>query len=128
MEHPSYTLLYVDDPAASARFYAALLDAAPVEASPTFALFALRSGLMLGLWSRHTVEPAPPPAAGAGAAELGFRVAADADVEAAHAAWQAQGVRIVQPPVRLDFGYAFLAQDPDGHRLRVYALGQPDAA
>lgn len=122
MNHPNYTLLYVDDPLASARFYAGLLDCQPVEASPGFALFALRSGMMLGLWSRHTVQPAP--AAAPGGMELGMRVDNPAEVDATHACWAASGVTILQAPTLLDFGHAFLAQDPDGHRLRVYALAQ----
>jgi hypothetical protein len=58
MSNPNFVLLYVDNPSVSVSFYAGLLDRQPVEASATFALFALDSGLMLGLWSRHTVEPA----------------------------------------------------------------------
>ena len=63
MPIPNFTILYVDNPPASADFYAGLLGQQPVETSPTFALFALPSGLMLGLWSRHTVEPAATAAA-----------------------------------------------------------------
>ena len=46
-----FILLHVDSPAASARFYADLLGSEPLEQSPTFAMFALPSGLRLGLWS-----------------------------------------------------------------------------
>lgn len=118
--HPSYTLLYVDSPEASVRFYSELLSERPVEASPTFALFVLDSGLKLGLWSRHTVQP--PPSAEAGGAELGIRLADDAAVDAAHADWRERGVTILREPFRQDFGRSFVALDPDGHRLRVYAL------
>ncbi|SMF32104.1 Catechol 2,3-dioxygenase [Tistlia consotensis] len=121
MSHdPSYLLLYVDSPEASGRFYAGLLGREPLQASPTFVLFALESGLMLGLWSRQTVEPAPAAAPGAG--ELGFKVAEPAAVDAIHADWQARGLAIAQPPSDLDFGRAFVALDPDGHRLRVFAV------
>lgn len=118
--HPGYVLLYVDDPTASSRFYADLLAAEPVEASPTFVLFACDSGLKLGLWSRHTVRPAPGAEPGAG--ELGFRVVDKAAVDAAHVAWQAKGVKMLAPPIEQEFGRSFVALDPDGHRLRVYAL------
>jgi len=47
---PNFILLYVESPAASAAFYADLLGRPPVEASPTFAMFGLASGVMLGLW------------------------------------------------------------------------------
>ena len=119
MNHPTYLLLYVTDPLESGRFYGALLDAKPVESSETFVLFALSSGLMLGLWSRATVTP--PPTAAAGGAEVGIRVGTADAVDATFAAWKGQGVAIVQQPADLDFGRTFTALDPDGHRLRVFA-------
>jgi predicted enzyme related to lactoylglutathione lyase len=119
MPDPNFIILYVDNPPASAAFYAGLLDRRPVESSPTFAMFALASGAMLGLWSRRTVEPAATGAVGSG--ELAFTVT-DADaVHATYADWSGRGLRIVQSPVEMDFGYTFVALDPDGHRLRVFA-------
>lgn len=117
---PSYTLLYVDSPPASAAFYAGLLGREPVESAPTFALFLLDGGAKLGLWSRHTVEPAATAAGGGG--EIGFSVADATTVEALHAEWRNRGLPILQPPTTLDFGHTFVALDPDGHRLRVFAL------
>jgi catechol 2,3-dioxygenase-like lactoylglutathione lyase family enzyme len=119
MADPNFVILYVDNPPASARFYETLLERAPVESSPTFAMFALPSGVMLGLWSRHTVEPRA--LAAGGGAELAIAVGDDDGVAALHAAWSARGLRIVQEPTRLDFGRTFVALDPDGHRLRVFA-------
>ncbi|HSI60645.1 MAG TPA: VOC family protein [Ideonella sp.] len=119
MSDPNFVLLYVKSPAASATFYADLLGKPPVEASPTFAMFALSSGVMLGLWAAHTVEPAAT--AGGGGAELAFAVDSDDTVGTLHAAWRAKGLRVAQPPTRMDFGFTFLALDPDGHRLRVFA-------
>jgi catechol 2,3-dioxygenase-like lactoylglutathione lyase family enzyme len=117
---PNFVILYVDNPPASARFYAELLGKQPVEASATFAMFALDSGLMLGLWSRHTVEPA---ATGVGGGELCFAVADAGAVRAAYADWGKRGLRVAQAPMALDFGFTFVALDPDGHRLRVFAPG-----
>ena len=121
MPHPNFVILYVDQPPVSAAFYADLLGQPPVESSPTFALFALASGVMLGLWSRHTVEPAA--AAAGGGAELAFAVAGDATVDATYADWMRRGLPIAQQPTRMDFGHTFVALDPDGHRLRVFAPG-----
>jgi catechol 2,3-dioxygenase-like lactoylglutathione lyase family enzyme len=118
----NFVLLYVDDPAASARFYAGLLDAEPIEASPTFAMFALRSGVMLGLWSRHTVEPAATAAGGG--AEIAMTVSDAAAVDSTCADWRERGLTILQQPVDLDFGRTFVALDLDGHRLRVFAPAQ----
>ena len=115
MPEYSLTILYVDSPERSATFYADLLGRAPIEQSPTFAMFALREGAALGLWSRHTVEPGAEAAGGGG--EIAFT--AD-DVDAVHRDWSGRGLTILQPPTDLDFGRTFVAVDPDGHRLRVF--------
>lgn len=122
MLNPTYLLFYVDSPAASGRFYGDLLNLRPVEEAPTFVLFALPSGLKLGLWSRHTVEPAATAAGGGG--ELAISVASPDEVDRLCDAWWQRGLVILQPPVDLDFGRTFVALDPDGHRLRVFALAE----
>jgi catechol 2,3-dioxygenase-like lactoylglutathione lyase family enzyme len=119
MLSPSMTILYVDKPQASGPFYADLLGRPPVETSPTFVLFALPSGLMLGLWSKHTVEPKAAAAGGGG--EIASQVADAAAVEALHDDWRRRGLTILQPPSAMEFGHTFVALDPDGHRLRVFA-------
>ena len=127
MTPPNFVILYVDQPQRSAAFYGALLDREPVESSPTFVLFVLENGFRLGLWSRHTVEPAPA-AAGAGA-EIVFALDTAGAVDAAHADWAGRGLEILQTQTDMDFGRTFVALDPDRHRLRVYwpaDAGQPD--
>ena len=111
--------LYVDNPPASAKFYADLLDKQPLNVSPTFAIFALDSGVRLGMWSRHTVEPAATPVGGS---ELGFAVGGRDVVDAHYEAWGRMGLKVAQQPAEVDFGYTFVALDPDGHRLRVFAV------
>ena len=113
-----FILLHVESPAESARFYAGLLGTEPLEQSPTFAMFALPSGLRLGLWSRHTVEPAAT--AFGGATEVAMMVSGPEAVDAACADWRGRGIAILQEPTDLDFGRTFTARDPDGHRLRVF--------
>ena len=121
MNDPNFILLYVDNAEASGRFYADLLGKAPVESSPAFVMFVLDPGLKLGLWSRHTVQP---DASGSGATgELAFAVADAASVRATHADWTRRNLVIAQPPTDMDFGHTFVALDPDGHRLRVFAPG-----
>jgi len=80
-------------------------------------MFVLESGVMLGLWSSRDVKPA---ATTAGGSELAFTVTDKPAVTALHEQWAAQGMRIVQTPTQLDFGYTFVGLDPDGHRLRVF--------
>jgi predicted enzyme related to lactoylglutathione lyase len=116
------TLLYVDNPETSAAFYRRLLGQAPVELSPTFALFVLSNGLKLAMWSKHSVEPAATATGGGG--EIGFMCELPQQVDVLYQRWSEQGLKMIQPPVTLDFGYSFVACDPDGHRLRVYSLSE----
>ncbi|MBR1168694.1 VOC family protein [Bradyrhizobium liaoningense] len=119
----SFLLLHVESPAASAKFYNELLGIPIIEQSPTFAMLPLRDGVMLGLWSRATVEP--KTAGQPGSSEVAFTVSDAAAVEQTHTAWKRRGLAIAQAPTRMDFGTTFVALDPDGHRLRVFA---PEAA
>jgi catechol 2,3-dioxygenase-like lactoylglutathione lyase family enzyme len=116
----THLLLYVDSPATSAHFYSRLLDRPPVDLSPTFALFVLDSGLKLGLWSRHTVQPAAQAAGGGG--ELALALDSREAVDTLYQQWKALGMTIAQPPNTQDFGYSLVALDPDGHRLRAMFL------
>ena len=102
------------------NFYSRLLDKPPVELNPTFALFILDNGVKLGLWSRHTVEPAATLTGGG--AEVGLSLADKTTVDTLHAQWSARGATIIQSPTDLDFGYTFVAEDLDGHRLRAFCL------
>ncbi|MFY3005965.1 drug:proton antiporter, partial [Achromobacter xylosoxidans] len=63
-----------------------------------------------------------PAAAGrGGCTELAFTVP-DADaLDQRHLDWSLRGLPILQAPTNMDFGRTFVALDPDGHRLRVFA-------
>lgn len=123
MPNFSFLLLHVADHAASAAFYNGLLGAPIIEQKDDFAMLPLTDGVMLGLWARETVEPAS--SGQSGASEVAFTVADAAAVEATHAAWKGRGLTILQPPTAMAFGMTFLALDPDGHRLRVFAPPAP---
>jgi predicted enzyme related to lactoylglutathione lyase len=118
MSLPHFILLYVDDPQASAAFYARLLDRQPLDSSPNFVMFELAPDLRLGLWARRDVKPALGSAADTG--ELAMAVATNEEVEALCADRRRKGAAILQEPATMDFGRTFLASDPDGHRLRVF--------
>jgi predicted enzyme related to lactoylglutathione lyase len=115
---PNFAILYVQSVETSVAFYERVLGRPPVEASPSYAMFALASGVMLGLWDRAGVVPA---AGTGGSSELAIAVPGAAVVDATFREWAAWACRIAQEPTDLDFGRAFLALDPDGHRLRVFA-------
>ena len=72
-----FVLLFVANPQKSSLFYQELLEMKPIEESPTFVMFALKNGVMLGLWSKYTAEPRVE--ASAGALEICFPVS---DVDA----------------------------------------------
>ena len=115
---PNFILAYVADAPKSAALYSKLLDAQSVESSPNWAMFAFPNGRALGLWARDEVEPrATLP----GGSEIGFPVASDEAVRTTRDAWAKLGLRILQEPVKMDFGLTFTAADPDGHRLRVFS-------
>ena len=118
MTNPNFILAYVADAPKSAALYEKLLGAKPVESSPNWAMFAFPNGLALGLWARNDVEP---KATLPGGTEIGFPVENDATVSLTRDAWAKLGLKILQEPTQMDFGYTFTAADPDGHRLRVFA-------
>lgn len=115
----NFILLYVRDHQASAAHYSALLGLPVVEQKDDISILPLRDGVMLGLWARDHVAPAS--AAAPGANEIAVTVPDAAAVEHLHADWRARGVGIAQPPTAMSFGTTFVALDPDGHRLRVFA-------
>lgn len=125
MRTPNFIILYVDRPEASGAFYTKLLGRQPVETSLTFVMFVLDNGFKLGLWSRHTAQPAATSSGGG--AELVLAVETPGAVDATHAEWAGRGLNILQAPADMDFGRTFVALDPDNHRLRVYCLDEAAA-
>lgn len=113
-----WTLLYVADPLKSADLYARIFGVGPVDTAPTFSMFALPNGMKVGLWLKGDVEP---KATAPGGIEMSFTESTrDAVAERAEA-FRKLGLKIVQEPTDMDFGFTFTATDPDGHRLRVFA-------
>jgi predicted enzyme related to lactoylglutathione lyase len=119
----SFLLLHVENHAASATFYNELLNIPIIEQKPDFSMLPLCDGVMLGLWARDDVQPTSTGQTGAN--EVAFTVADAGAVEAAHAEWKQRGLTIIQAPTQMSFGRTFVALDPDGHRIRVFAPGAP---
>ncbi len=117
MKRPDSVIYYVENIETSTEFYSNLLGTSTEFASPEYVQFALGNGLGLGLWARDSVSPASTPTGGA---ELTFPLADAATLDALFASLQAKGVTVAQVPTTMCFGYNFLVQDPDGHRLRFY--------
>jgi Lactoylglutathione lyase and related lyases len=116
---PTSLILYVEDVAASTRFYADLLGAGPIAEFEGFAVFTLGSTFTLGLQDRATIDPAPQESVGG--TELCLSDTDRETVDRLYAEWSTRGIPMVLDPTELAFGYTFVATDPDGHRLRVCA-------
>jgi hypothetical protein len=67
---------------------------------------------------------APAATAAAGSSEIVMPVADRAALQALLADWRDRKIPIAQEPTQMDFGYTFVALDPDGHRLRVLVPAQ----
>lgn len=118
MSMPLFSILYVHDALASAAFYQKALEISPVESAPTFAMFRLPDGHMLGLWSRSGVKPTSgEPGQGT---ELAFTVPDLDTLESTQSRWIEAGARSIQEIEEMDFGTNFMVADPDGHRLRAF--------
>lgn len=116
---PTYTILYVANVDRSVAFYRDVFGAEPVEHQPGFGMFVLTPGRAWGLWQRDAVEPAASSVVGG--AEYCLPVGSREELDALAAAWRERGIPIEQEPTEMDFGYTFVALDPDGHRLRPMA-------
>lgn len=118
MLDPNFIILYVNKPSISTAFYTKLLHKQPVESSGNFAMFVLKSGVKLGLWSKDDVKP--EVTAASGSSELAIAVNDDEQVRTLYDEWKNQGLSLIQPPTPMHFGLNFVALDPDGHRIRVF--------
>ena len=118
MLYPNMIIFYVTNPSESVNFYQKILGIEPLESSPTFAMFDLNNNVLLGLWAMHTVQPTPTITPGG--FEIAFTLQTKKDVDDLFNTWIKQGLKIVQQPTNMDFGYTFVAADLDGHRLRVF--------
>ena len=116
----NYLLLAVRDPLKSAELYTQLLGREPVEKAPTFVLYVLPTGLKIGLWLADEVEPKPNAAGGI---EISFSEESKDAVRATFEEWTKLGLKVVQAPTEMDFGFTFVVEDYDGHRLRPFVLG-----
>jgi catechol 2,3-dioxygenase-like lactoylglutathione lyase family enzyme len=117
----NYLLFPVRSPQASAKIYTQLLGCQPVENSPTFVLYVLPNGIKIGLWLASEIEPEP---GAPGGLEIAFSETSRGAVLETYEAWKALGLKVLQQPTDMDFGFTFVVEDPDGHRLRPFVLAE----
>src|SRR5690242_21450878 len=98
-----FTLLFVENPQKSSLFYQEIFNLKPLEESPTFVMFTLKNGVMLGLWSKYTAEPRVEESPGA--LEICFPTE---NVDALYEEWGRKHVTIAQKRTDMDFGRTFV--------------------
>jgi catechol 2,3-dioxygenase-like lactoylglutathione lyase family enzyme len=116
----NYFLLAVRNPRESAQLYTQILGREPVENSETFVLYVLPTGLKIGLWVASEIEPKPKAPGGI---EISFSEESKDAVRKTYEEWKLLGLKVVQEPTDMPFGFTFVVEDPDGHRLRPFVLG-----
>ncbi|MHC5307736.1 VOC family protein [Bartonella sp. LJL80] len=119
MFKPSTIILYVEDVEKSTEFYQNFLARAPVERFEGFSVFALTDDFSLGLQDRYSIDP--QPTMHNGGTEISMSYATNTEVDDLYRQCCHDNTTIALPPTKLEFGYTFVALDPDGHRLRVCA-------
>lgn len=119
MAMPNFVIFYVSDIQKSIDFYTHLLQKNPIHPSSSFAMFALSENLTLGLWNRTCVQPKANWSEEFQLHELAFMLPNELQLKQQLHDWQAAGAILIQEITLMDFGWSFMVQDPDGHRLRV---------
>jgi catechol 2,3-dioxygenase-like lactoylglutathione lyase family enzyme len=119
MSNLNYLLLAVRSPRESAELYTRVLGAKPVENQETFVLYVLPNGLKVGLWRSDDMKPEPRPAGGV---EVSFTEDSREAMLETYSRWKSWGLNILQEPTDMDFGFTFVAEDRDGHRLRPFVM------
>src|SRR6478736_2573766 len=115
----NYLLLPVRSPRESAKLYSRLLGREPVETSEAFVLYVLPNGIKVGLWLASDIEPKP---ATPGGIEIAFSEASREAVLDTYKEWTDLGLKVLQEPTDKPFGFTFVVEDSDGHRLRPFVL------
>ena len=113
----NFIILYVEDPSRSVEFYSAILGKAPLENSPSFAMFVLDSGMKFGLWLKQDVQPEVRVSGVSG--EIVFTLSDKVDVSRTYSDWKGRGLTVIQEPGTMEFGYTLVALHPDGNVMRA---------
>ena len=120
MNHIGLVVLYVEDLAKSKAFYEQLFNLEVDVLSENYTSFPLSTGMRLSLWKNPEAKMGSQM--GDARHELGVAVDSIDAVEATYEQWQQKGVSFEQAPKQECYGYTFIANDLDGHRIRVFAM------
>ena len=73
----------------------------------------------MGLWIASEMEPKP---AAPGDIVIAFTEKSREAVRQTYEEWKQLGLKVLQDPTDMAFGFTFVVEDPDGHRLRPFVL------
>ena len=112
-------VLYVTDIHRSMDFYSKAFDCEPTLLSPTFAAITFASNVKITLKQSDTLTPISKVTGGG--TELSIALTDKQALENLYKEWKAKGIQFKQAPEESVFGINFVAIDPDGHRIRIFA-------
>ena len=113
---PNLQLAYVSDIERSTIFYQTLFNSKPVFSSPRYVAFAAGGEALFAIWTGGTTPDLAVPRF----SEIGMMVPSNEEVDRLFKEWQKNpNIKIVKELYTEVFGHTFLAQDPDGHIIRV---------
>ncbi|MDE1482922.1 VOC family protein [Xenorhabdus bovienii] len=116
---PNLQLVYVSDIEHSTAFYKTIFNAEPIFASPRYVAFSAGGEVLFAIWSGGTKPDRAIPRF----SEIGIMLPSGKDVDRCFEEWRKNPeIKIVQEPHTEVFGRTFLAEDPDGHIIRVCPL------
>ncbi|MEZ9654798.1 VOC family protein [Vibrio splendidus] len=112
-------VLYVENIHRSMDFYAKAFECEPKQLSPTFAALDFADNVKITLKQSDFLTPASTIRGGG--TELSMPLADKETLKILYKAWKEKGIQLEQAPEESIYGINFLAVDPDGHRIRVFA-------
>jgi catechol 2,3-dioxygenase-like lactoylglutathione lyase family enzyme len=116
---PNLQLVYVTDIERSTAFYKTIFDAEPIFASPRYVAFSAGGEALFGIWTGGASPDVNAPRF----SEIGIMLPSGKDVQSLFEVWrQNPDINITREPYTEVFGLTFLAEDPDGHVIRVCPL------
>lgn len=119
---PNLQLVYVSDIKRSTAFYETLFNSDPLFSSPRYVAFSAGGEALFAIWTGGTT----PNVAAPRFSEIGIMLPSNEAVDRLFEEWQKNpDIKIRQEPCMEVFGRTFLAEDPDGHIIRVCPLDNP---
>lgn len=116
---PNLQLVYVSDIERSTTFYKTIFNAEPLFSSPRYVAFSAGGEALFAIWTGGQKPDATAPRF----SEIGIMLPSGEDVLGLFEVWrQNPDIKIVREPYSEVFGLTFLAEDPDGHIIRVCPL------